>query len=110
MVKGCGNHGCHVQKPKGLGTNGICTCMNWRGQRCVQELRQHIAELERALSEAHDYMQGLRAEERERCAQVDTGPIEVPPHIDEQHNNAWWDGFYRGVSAITDAIRALGEQ
>jgi len=26
-VLGCGNHGCVVAKPKGMGTNGPCRCL-----------------------------------------------------------------------------------
>lgn len=45
-LQGCGNHGCIVAAPKGLGTNGQCTCANYRGQRCIHQLRKHVAELE----------------------------------------------------------------
>jgi len=26
MLRGCGNHGCVIQSPQGMGTNGACRC------------------------------------------------------------------------------------
>ena len=108
MAEGCGNHGCHVQKPEGLGTNGLCTCMNWRGQRYVHELRQRIAELERRcgnIKAAIDHnLEEARAEERERCIDM---PMEPPKGM---HDPQWWMGYNYAITLYRDRLRALGEE
>lgn len=43
-MKGCGNHGCKIAKPDGMGTNGPCAC--W--QR-VQPLDEKVTTLRKAL-------------------------------------------------------------
>jgi hypothetical protein len=47
MTQGCGNHGCKIAKPRGMGTNGPCVC--W--QR-VQPL-EHAAHIAIKTLEAH---------------------------------------------------------
>ena len=32
-MKGCGDNGCHIEKPVGMGTNGGCRCCNDRSKQ-----------------------------------------------------------------------------
>ena len=48
-LEGCGNHGCRISPPKGMGGNGRCMCGDVRMQRNIHVLKRRIAELERYL-------------------------------------------------------------
>jgi hypothetical protein len=47
--KGCGDHGCFVEKPTGMGTNGSCRCPAWKLQREIFRLRAQVTFLKGAL-------------------------------------------------------------
>ena len=70
-----------------------------------------IAELERALSDAHDYMQGLRAEERERWTNVIAQVLRYT-NLERVWGGMEWSYRSTHVKKINDiceeAIHALG--
>lgn len=49
MTKGCGNHGCWIAQPEGLGTNGACRC-------APREIARQLTDIARQL-------QGMRWED-----------------------------------------------
>ncbi len=51
-MKGCGNHGCIIEEPKGMGTNSICKCDReiarvLRDDKVTQTTEFHLAKIVR---------------------------------------------------------------
>ena len=44
-MAGCGNHGCFIEKPKGQGTNGRCTCLRPLGKENEQVVKRKLTQL-----------------------------------------------------------------
>ncbi len=47
MSIGCTNHGCWIEKPKGMGTNGMCHCLEALGNEKARAVMAQIARLRR---------------------------------------------------------------
>ena len=44
-MAGCSNHGCYIEKPKGMGTNGRCNCLRPLGPERERIIRRKLSEL-----------------------------------------------------------------
>lgn len=44
---GCGNHGCRINPPKGMGTNSICQCTPLKISRALLELAERAEQMGR---------------------------------------------------------------
>ena len=51
-MAGCSNHGCFISPPKGMGTNGICHCLDPLGRENSLILRTKITAKNHAIAEA----------------------------------------------------------
>lgn len=45
LERGCTNHGCVINPPRGLGTNAICQCKPWNIARRLKDLSVVVARL-----------------------------------------------------------------
>ena len=43
---GCGDHGCVIAPPEGMGTNGGCRCRDWKLKLYIQRLEREIVSLQ----------------------------------------------------------------
>jgi len=46
IMTGCGNHGCFIKKPKGIGTNGPCHCLRLLGKKNELALKRKLSQLQ----------------------------------------------------------------
>lgn len=90
-MRGCGNHSCVIAKPNGVGTNGACTCPEWK-------LRARVTQLSGALTTPH-------LQHAEQAAEIASLKRAVEVRDQDAANVA------RGVSREFDARdRAYSEQ
>lgn len=45
-MAGCTNHGCFIEKPQGMGTNGACHCLDPLGQDNARIIRRKLSQLD----------------------------------------------------------------
>lgn len=65
---GCGDHGCLIEKPQGMGTNGNCRCPEWLLRREICRLKKLAVEQSERIAELE-----TRIRRRERAMQLKPG-------------------------------------
>lgn len=45
LQHGCGNHGCRINAPRGMGTNSICQCTPLKVSRVLLELAEQAEKM-----------------------------------------------------------------
>ena len=55
-MKGCGNHGCIINPPIGVGTNGRCRCLDGLETKNRLKVTKLIVELRREIDDLHDQL------------------------------------------------------
>jgi len=46
-MAGCANHGCYIEKPRGMGTNGTCHCLRPLGKENELIIKKKLSELQK---------------------------------------------------------------
>ena len=120
--KGCGNHGCIIEKPKGQGTNGRCKCV--KGHKELKDINPLMIGRDTPVEDTSGYYMLITLELYQRlqevieaecpnCAGVDT----YRDAIDEDGNEGWicsechegWDIDDEGVLIRQDTKQEEGD-
>lgn len=48
-IQGCGNHGCIIQKPIGMGTNGRCNCLRGLEKKMESQVVRKIRNMQKVI-------------------------------------------------------------